>query len=392
MVPHSFTLLTGLTKRCGQVPIAYLCWYEFLIPFCKARFHMQAAIAWTLTAFYLLISFLPLVRSDFWTFRILEYPRLQKLVLGLLLVVMVVLLRDHLEGAFPYLLGILLGCCFFLVIKIYPYTKAASCEMRQVPQGDKGHALRVFAANVLQTNRHFDAMLSQSRGMDPDLILLVETDAAWEKAMRPLEQKYPHTVKEPLDNTYGMLLYSRLPLRNEQVIYRVEADVPSIEAEVKLPCGVWVKIFCLHPKPPAPEESLYSTAKDKELMKVAFLAREEQKPCIVMGDLNDVAWSHVTEMFRKVSGLLDPRRGRGFYSTFSSKSWLVRFPLDYIFCSPHFGLLGMKRLPFNHSDHFAMFIHLQYDPSLKREQKAPQAEEGEKEEAAKKATEPVGAK
>ena len=71
-----------------------------------------------------------------------------------------------------------------------------------------------------------------------------------------------------------------------------------------------------HPEPPVPGENLYSTAKDKELMKVALKAKECKLPCIVFGDLNDVAWSHTTELFRKTSELLDPRRGRGFYSTF----------------------------------------------------------------------------
>jgi endonuclease/exonuclease/phosphatase (EEP) superfamily protein YafD len=142
----------------------------------------------------------------------------------------------------------------------------------------------------------------------------------------------------------------------------------------------------LHPKPPVPDEALYSTAKDKELMKVALKIENYKDPCIVMGDLNDVAWSYVTELFRKVSGLLDPRRGRGFYSTFSANHWWMRFPLDYIFCSSHFGLISMHRMPHNGSDHFAMFIHLQYHEELKYKQEEPEADRKEKEDAVEKAT------
>ena len=126
-------------------------------------------------------------------------------------------------------------------------------------------------------------------------------------------------------------------------------------------------------------------------MKVAFEVEKESKPCIVMGDLNDVAWSMVTKLFRKVSGLLDPRRGRGFYSTFSADNWLVRFPLDYIFCSSHFGLVTMKRMPYNGSDHFPMFIHLQFDPSLLTIHEEPRADKEEQEEALEKASADVPA-
>jgi endonuclease/exonuclease/phosphatase (EEP) superfamily protein YafD len=221
--------------------------------------------------------------------------------------------------------------------------------------------------------------------MDPDLVFLVETDEVWADGVKELDGRYPYTIKQPLDNTYGLLFYSRLPVRNDRLLFRVDPEVPSVELEVQLPSGTWVKVFGLHPKPPVPGESLYSTAKDKELMKVAFEVEHEQKPCIVMGDLNDVAWSHVTQLFRKVSGLLDPRRGRGFYSTFSANSRIMRFPLDYIFCSAHFGLIRMQRMPNNGSDHFAMFIHLQFDASLVRKQDTPDADQEEKEEAAEKA-------
>ena len=124
---------------------------------------------------------------------------------------------------------------------------------------------------------------------------------------------------------------------------------------------------------------------------VALEVEKHKEPIVVMGDLNDVAWSHVTTLFRKVSGLLDPRRGRGFYSTFSARNWLMRFPLDYVFCSDHFGLVQMKRMPYNGSDHFAMSIHLQYDAALEAVQEAPKADAAEREEAAEKASAPVPA-
>lgn len=345
--------------------------------------------AWVLPVFLSGITLLPLVRSDYWTFRILEYPRFQKLVLGLICLVSLFFLRHHVAEAFPWLFAASAACCVYLLVKIFPYTAVAPKEMLRVKDGAAEYALKIFTANVLQTNTEYQRMLRQIREMDPDLVFLVETDAEWERGMCGLEQHYPHTIKKPLDNTYGLLFYSRLPIRNERVVFRADAEVPSIEADVQLTCGKWLKVFGLHPKPPVPGESLHSTAKDKELMKVAFKVKEEPKPCIVMGDLNDVAWSHVTQLFRKVSGLLDPRRGRGFYSTFSARNWLMRIPLDYIFCSAHFGLARMMRMPYNGSDHFAMFIHLQYDSSCAAVQDAPAAAPEEQQEAAEKATQPV---
>ncbi len=348
-------------------------------------------IAWTLTIFFTVITLLPLVKSDYWIFRILEYPRLQKLVIGLVCLGTVFFLRSFVEPAFPFLFAALLGCCIYLVVKIFPYTAFASKEMTVSKTRSQGSDLKIFTANVLQTNRKYGKLLEQISQTDPDLVFLVETDTTWAEAVKELDAKYAFSLKKPLDNTYGLLFFSRLPLKNSKVLFRTDDEVPSVETEVQLPSGQWIRVFGLHPKPPVLNESLYSTAKDKELMKVAFEVEKESKPCIVMGDLNDVAWSYVTELFRKVSGLLDPRRGRGFYSTFSADNWLVRFPLDYIFCSRHFGLINMKRMSHNGSDHFAMVIHLQYDPSLRAVQDEPEADQKERKDAAEKASADVPA-
>jgi len=345
--------------------------------------------SWLICILLLLITLLPLVRSDYWTFRILEYPRFQKLALGLGVMGGLYLLREASGNFFPYLLGAAACCCAYLVVKIFPYTPLSPKEMRKADGGAAQQGLKVFTANVLQTNRQYGRMREQVAQTAPDIVFLVETDTAWEGAMQSLRDHYPFSILQPQDNTYGFLFYSKWPLRHTRVLFRTDPEVPSIDTEIQLPSGTWIRVFGLHPKPPVPGEALYSTAKDKELMKVAFEVEKENKPCIVMGDLNDVAWSHVTELFRKVSRLLDPRRGRGFYSTFSANNILMRIPLDYIFCSSHFRLVAMKRMPHNGSDHFAMFIHLQYDPSFPAGQEEPVADAEEKKEAAAKTGESV---
>jgi endonuclease/exonuclease/phosphatase (EEP) superfamily protein YafD len=342
-----------------------------------------------LTAVFTLGTFLPVVKSDYWTFRILEYPRLQKLFIGLVLLVICYFNRAALGDVFWWILPLLLVSLSYLVFKIFPYTPVAPKEMKRVKERNAENEIRIFTANVLQTNRNYSKLLHQIRQQDPDVIFLVETDKGWEDGMKELEKDYQHQLKKPLDNTYGLLFYSRLHMENAEVKFLAEDDIPSIQTMVILKNGVAVRVHGLHPKPPVPDESMTSTAKDKELMKVALALENYEDPCIVMGDLNDVAWSYVTKLFRKVSGLLDPRRGRGFYSTFSANHKLMRFPLDYIFCSAHFGLVEMKKMPHNGSDHFAMFIHLQYQERLEKIQDKPEADQAERQDAVEKASTPV---
>ncbi|WP_278374236.1 endonuclease/exonuclease/phosphatase family protein, partial [Idiomarina abyssalis] len=192
---------------------------------------------------------------------------------------------------------------------------------------------------------------------------------------------YPYTVKVPLDNLYGMHVYSRYVLSDVSVEYLVEDDKPSVHCFIELPCGQRVKAHFVHPAPPSPSENEESEERDAELVLVARRVEPEIYPTIVTGDLNDVAWSRTTLLFRKISSLLDPRIGRGMFNTFHAEYWFARWPLDHIFHSHHFALVSMTRLPGFGSDHFPLLTELALAPGENGVDDGPSPDEEDKEAA-----------
>lgn len=323
----------------------------------------------------ILLSIIPLVRNDYWAFRVFEYPRLQKLFLTLLVFVLYISFFWKTDGYELFFILLLGANTAYLTYQIFPFTFLAKKVLLNKTKTDKPNQISIISSNVFQDNKNTSGCLSVINRYDPDLVLLLETDQFWFKGTESLKEKYPHQVLVPLENTYGMLLYSKLEFINPEVRYLVDEEIPSIKTKVKLPSGQIIQLFCLHPTPPVPGENLYSTERDKELLLVAKEVKKNPAPSIVIGDLNDVAWSYSTTLFTKISGMLDPRIGRGFYNTFHAQHRFLRFPLDHVFCTTDFKLNKMKRLENFSSDHFPIFISLQYEKLADLQQEEPVADQ-----------------
>lgn len=307
------------------------------------------------------LSFWSLIPRDEWWFRGADFPRLQILALGLFAFFAMLFAIPEWTLTTELLFVGLVAAIAYQLKMVLPYTPIWKKQVQKVKpeQINENQQISLLVANVLTPNDKYHLLLEHIDTLKPDVVLTLESDSSWQNALVHIEQDYPYRVPVPLDNLYGMHLYSRLPLHDTEVKFILSDEIPSIHASVTLRSGIQVQLYCLHPKPPSPTEAKDSTLRDAELLIIGDRIKDLDESCIVMGDLNDVAWSRTTRLFQRISGLLDPRVGRYFMNTFHADYRLLRWSLDHIFHSTDFGLVEMKRLSHIGSDHFPIYVVLQ---------------------------------
>lgn len=336
-----------------------------------------------LTFFNMLIlmpTLASLTKFDKWWIRGFDFPRIQ---ISLLITIMISLsfIYYTFGEVWHYIIMILLiGSFLYQAVKIFPYTILAKKEVLKFKGNDPKAVISILISNVLTTNKRSDKLIAHVKAYKPDILLTLESDQRWENELSVLEDEYIYHVKIPMDNLYGMHLYSKLKLEDIEIKFLISDEIPSIHGYIRLENGERIKFHCLHPKPPSPTEDATSTNRDAELLLVGREINPEKESILVFGDLNDVAWSRTTKLFQKLSGLLDPRIGRGFYNTFHVDHVLLRWPLDHVFHTGDFTLINLKRLKSIDSDHFPVFVKLNYEPRGRSFQEKPEKANGDEKE------------
>ena len=339
-----------------------------------------------LGAVFVLATALPLVRTPYWWVRAFDFPRAQIAVGALVTLALfgVVNVGVGEPGALEWaLLAGLAVSVAYQVWRMAPYTPLAPVQTAEADGAadDDGRTIRLVISNVLMSNREGERWLETVRAEDPDVVVAVETDAWWAETAGVLKETHEHAVELPQDDTYGMCVYSRLPLEDVEVRHLVEDEVPSLFLTARLRSGEPVRLVFLHPRPPRPDIRQDSTLRDAELILAAREVATFDRPVVVAGDLNDVAWSYTTTLFQRTAGLLDPRIGRGLFATFHADHWWLRYPLDHVFHSDDLALVEIRRLRHVGSDHFPIVIELAVDPERRPLQDAPDADRDDREEA-----------
>ncbi|TVU89381.1 endonuclease/exonuclease/phosphatase family protein [Vreelandella titanicae] len=315
----------------------------------------------------LVVALLPLIPSGQWWVRLWDFPRLQltgALVLPLLLLgVHAWLKRPRKEHAVWGV--VILAIAGWHLTHILPFTSVWSTEVptAEVQPGENRTTLKVLTANVTYTNDHYAEVLEMVQREDPDLLLLIEVNSAWSEGLAPLDEDYAYRVGEVRGEGLGIVLWSRIPLLENEVKYLVSERRPSIFATIDAPGIGPVRFVGAHPVPPGLEERTVSNEdkrrdsreRDAELMLIArHVEQDPDNRWIVTGDFNDVAWSDTTKLFADLSDLKDPRRGRRLLSTYHAEYPWWRYPIDHLFVSDGFHLIDIDRVKVQGSDHFGL--------------------------------------
>ncbi|ARD42924.1 endonuclease/exonuclease/phosphatase family protein [Colwellia sp. PAMC 21821] len=330
------------------------------------------------TLLILMFTLLPLWRHPHWFIRGMDFPRLQFMIFAAALLIAQLLLLDRESIVAQTLILATTACLIWQLWWILPFTFLWRKEVATSKDSSAEKQLSILTSNVFTPNRNAKALIDLVKQHKPDVLVTLESDQWWQDQLNVIEADMPYSIKCPLDNLYGMHVYSRLPLDEQELCYLVEQDVPSIHVCLTLRTGDKVRAHFLHPAPPSPTENPESAERDAELIMVAKSVATSKQPVIVTGDLNDVAWSATTRLFRKISGLLDPRVGRGAFNTFHVDYPIARWPLDHLFHSSHFTLRDIKRLPSIDSDHFPLLTRLVFTSPHGSDQEGIKAEAEEK--------------
>lgn len=327
----------------------------------------------------LIASALPYLPLTHWFYRFFEFGKIQILILQIITLALSFVLVQESHTMIQALQLLTFFSILFHLATLYKYTTF----YKTIPEDHSNissKTISVLSANVFQENTNYDSFIALIHKNDPDIFLTMESDSKWEKALSVLNAKYPYNIKVGLSNTYGMHFYSKLKIINHTVHYFVADDLPSIEAQLLTPDGYKFTFFAVHPPPPSPTEETNSKERDGELLSIAKKIKQNSDTSVVVGDFNNVAWAKTSILFRKTSETLDGRMGRGFISSYHTKYWFLRFPIDLMFHTPDVFIDDLKTLEHFGSDHFPIYLKFYINKkSSKQEHLTENLEEGEQE-------------
>lgn len=282
-----------------------------------------------LSTILILSTIIPWIPNQHWFFRVFDFVKIQLAIIQTIVFCLAFLLVPA-NALFYLLQALLLACIVYELFLLLPYTPIYP-KQANAKKINPSKTVDIISANVYQFNTDYQKFTQLINRHQPDLILTMESDENWQKAMQVFKKDYPYFIEIPLANTYGMHFYSKIKIASHQILYLIAEDIPSIEVKLTTSDGYDFVLFGVHPPPPSPTEEENSKERDGELLAVAKRAKNTHLPTLVVGDFNNVAWGKSSKLFKKTAEMIDPRIGRGFISTFHAKYRWLRFPIDQMY-------------------------------------------------------------
>ena len=94
-------------------------------------------------------------------------------------------------------------------------------------------ALKVVCFNVLTSNERKDEVVEFFRKSDADVIIALEVNTAWARALKKLEPGYPHLLVNTREDNFGIAVFSRVAWREARFRTFAQEEVLSFTATLR---------------------------------------------------------------------------------------------------------------------------------------------------------------
>jgi len=209
-------------------------------------------------------------------------------------------------------------------------------------------SLRIVSINVLFENSQHEQVLDCIRQERPDLVLLMEVNSSWQPALETLKSQFLYSRVETRKGSFGIALFSQLPLEDLQLLDLGSIGIPSIQATVRVE-GVPIQIVGTHFMPPMDGER--SRLRNRHLLAAAQELARTPRPRLLLGDLNITPWSPYFRDLLKLGKMRNSQIGFGIQPT-----WLAALPIDHLLHSDDIAILDRRIGPDIGSDHRPLIV------------------------------------
>jgi len=231
----------------------------------------------------------------------------------------------------------LAGLCLMYVSEYFSrveYTKSPS-----------GPVCTIMSYNVHTQNDNRDEILKYVRQISPDVVLFMEVDTRWKKALSSLNDLYPHSQMYSQPDNFGMAIFSKLPM-DVETKFSTDWQVPMFDATIYLGDDQ-LRLIGLHTLPPLRDS--YWTRSRKQVEVVLRMVRPGEKTVLV-GDINSTPNGI---LYREIvnSGKLKPTGWKRCLSPTWGPPMASLLQLDHVFVSEGVQVLHDSLGPRHGSDH-----------------------------------------
>jgi endonuclease/exonuclease/phosphatase (EEP) superfamily protein YafD len=233
---------------------------------------------------------------------------------------------------------------------------------QSVSEESSGRPIKVLAWNVLLTNSDPSQAIRLIEEHQPDIVLLIEVNPKFEKAMRSVSQRYPATHSSAVWNAGGMLVLSRFPDTTFRTLHPGDTWMPAIEAcfsvaDPKQPLPQRYAILGVHTFSPKLFQLGRTSQRDQQLKSLAEWSKARGEPAMVIGDLNVTPWSPPFWRLLLAGRLRDSAWQQGYFPSWPAVLGRWGIPIDHALVHREIQVLQRRNLYFaSDSDHLPLLI------------------------------------